>query len=178
MDIVTVSRSLLFAPSGGAPSAAVSLDVDMEAQTQDQWCWAAVSVAVARHYQGDSTWTQCGLATAELGLGGCCTSAGPCNKPWYLDRALTRVGHLDGIAGPLAFADVVDELDDRQPLGVRIRWRGGGGHFVLVDGYDAETGTVQVKDPWGDETVTLSHAQLRDRYSGAGTWTHSYRTRS
>ena len=180
MDLVTDTRTALFAPLGGAPAAAHSLDVDMEAQSQQFWCWAAVSVAVARHYRADSSWTQCTLAAAELGGAACCTTAGPCNRPWFLDRALARVGHLDGgvTFGPLPFADVVDEVDDAQPLAVRIGWPDGSGHFVLVDGYDADSEVVQVKDPFGDETVTLPHAQLRSQYNGNGAWTHSYRTRS
>src|SRR5258708_39510268 len=72
-------------------------------QEQTNWCWAAVSVGVAAH--AGAVWQQCNVAGQELGQN-CCpagTNSGPCNVPYYLDRALTRVGHFRAmIAGTAA----------------------------------------------------------------------------
>src|SRR5262245_35787098 len=68
----------------------------VEHQQQTNWCWAAVSNSVSRYYDPSSTWSQCTIANAELGHSSCCTNGGSaaCNQPWFLDRALTRVGCL------------------------------------------------------------------------------------
>ena len=73
----------------------------VEHQTQTQWCWAAVSNSVSHFYDAGSTWTQCTIVNAELGQSTCCSngSSSACNKPWYLDKALTRVGCLLSWAG-------------------------------------------------------------------------------
>jgi hypothetical protein len=92
MTLVEQSRVPLNGALGGGPADARNLGFDVEAQQQAQWCWAAVAVSVASFYQPDSAWTQCGVAHAELRTTDCCTRSGPCDRPWYLDRALQRVG--------------------------------------------------------------------------------------
>jgi hypothetical protein len=68
-----------------------SLPFNMEAQTQTNWCWAATAKSVSHYFFKRSPWTQCKVASAELGLT-CCVSPVPsaCNVSWFLDRALTR----------------------------------------------------------------------------------------
>lgn len=155
------------------------LDFTMQPQQQTNWCWAAVATSVALFYDPSSTWTQCAVVNAELGRTDCCThgSSAACNVPWYLDLALQRVGHFDSwSSGAMAFADVRTEIDDSRPLGVRVGWSGGGGHFLIIDGYLADaTEQVAVEDPWYGAS-DLTHAALSTSYQGSGTWTHSYET--
>ena len=137
-----------------------------------------MAVSVARFYRSSNHWTQCALASAELHQAACCSSATPCNRPWYLDRALDRVGHADGplVARALSFAELTAELSSGEPVAVRIGWRGGGGHFVVVEGYSTEDEQVDIEDP-NEGPSQLSYATLCADYGGAGAWTHSYRTR-
>lgn len=151
----------------------------MQGQQQTQWCWAANATSVAAFYDPSTTWTQCGLVNDELGQSTCCSNGGSsaCNKPWYLDKALQRVGHLDTwSSGAATFGDVRTEIDSGRPLGVRIGWSGGGGHFLMIDGYlDDTTHRVAVDDPWfGASDIT--YATLVSSYQGSGSWTHSYET--
>lgn len=75
---------------------ASALHFNMELQTQSNWCWAATSKSVSKYYCLFSPWSQCSIASSELGLT-CCTNPvpGPCNVPWYLNKALTRTNNLD-----------------------------------------------------------------------------------
>src|SRR5215213_5528656 len=70
----------------------LALDFTMQLQTEDNWCWAAAATSVSHFYRSNSPWSQCLVANAELEQINCCDSPapGPCDVPWYLDRALAR----------------------------------------------------------------------------------------
>ncbi len=157
------------------------LAFNMQAQTQTNWCWAATSTSVSHFYWLWSTWTQCKVANAELGLSGCCANSVPaaCNVPWYLDRALTRTNNFVSITGSVSFEQVRAEIDAGRPVGARIGWSGGGGHFMVIYGYSLVAGTqyFDIDDPiYGKSHLTV--ADFSSNYQGSGTWTHTYFTKS
>ena len=168
-------------PIGGASVSASALSFTMHMQEQTNWCWSAVSVSVAQFYDPGTAWTsQCDLAGKELGAS-CCpagTSPETCNVPWYLDRALSRVGHYNTFGnGPATTSQIGTEIDASRPLGVRIAWNTGGGHFIVLSAYSwtPTSEQVTVEDPINGPS-TLSLADLTTNYLSAGTWTHSYWT--
>jgi hypothetical protein len=151
----------------------------LQSQLQSQWCWAACSTSIAHLYDAGSSWTQCKVVNAELAQTGCCRdgSTGRCNQPWYLDRALTRTGNLAGrSAGKASLSRIRSDLDAGRPVGARIGWAGGGGHFVMISGcLDDATGILEVRDPiYG--TSEISVAAFAASYQGSGSWTHTYYT--
>jgi hypothetical protein len=158
------------------------LAFSMQAQTQTNWCWAATATSVSHFYWWWSTWTQCGVANGELGHNDCCNSSVPsaCNVPWYLDRALTRTNNFVSIiAGQAGFAQVRAELDAGRPVGARIGWSGGGGHFMVIYGYSLVGGVeyFDIDDPiYGKSHLTV--ADFSSSYQGSGSWTHTYFTKS
>jgi hypothetical protein len=146
-------------------------------QEQTSWCWSAVAVSVNLYYHSASGWTQCTLANAELGQSSCCTSGGSsaCNRPWYLDRALRRVGNLKSAnSGSATLAAVQREIDKCRPFCLRIAWNGTGAHFVSVFGYAGSNLTIG--DPWYGLSVQ-AYAVFPGGYHGGGTWTHDYYTK-
>ena len=154
----------------------------MQHQEQTQWCWSATATSVALYYNAASGWTQCSLVNAELGRNDCCASpsSANCNQPWTLNTVLTRVGHLANFSnGVTSFADVRTEIDNGRPLGVRIGWSGGGGHFNVIACYTStlllRSQTVQIEDPWYGTSV-WDYDTFRTAYQGTGSWTHSYKT--
>lgn len=172
--------SLVMSTGGKAPSggAAVSLFFDMQRQVQSQWCWAATSASVSIFYNNGSTWTQCRVAQQILGSD-CCGSPGPCNKPWYLNDALTVTNNFVAISNPLTFQQVVAELSAGRVVGARVGWYGGGGHFMVIYGYNTINGVnyYNIDDPiYGKSQITESG--FLNAYQGAGGWTHSYTTKS
>jgi hypothetical protein len=155
--------------------------ISVQHQFQSNWCWAACSSSTSAFYDPASTWGQCGIVNAELKEKGCCGDgkSPKCNVPWYLDRALTRTGNFARKSdGPARWETVRAEIDAGRPVGVRIGWFGGGGHFVMITGYRAAGGAreVDVQDPWtGSSRITMD--VLAKSYKNRGKWTHTYLTR-
>lgn len=156
----------------------VLLSFAMQTQQQSNWCWSAVATSTSLFYNASSAWTQCAVVNDELGQTTCCAdgSTTACNQAWFLERALTRTNNLnDWQAGSLSASAIRSQLVAGRPLGVRIGWSGGGGHFVIVHGIDASS-TVTVSDSiYGTSTMSLS--AFKTKYQGTGSWTHSYLTR-
>jgi Papain-like cysteine protease AvrRpt2 len=158
---------------------AKTLNFNMEAQTQSQWCWAATAKSVSHFYSGLSPWTQCKIASQELGET-CCVSPvpGPCNKPWYLDKAFTRTNNFVSMQGGTASWETVrDELDKGLVVGARIGWSGGGGHFMVIHGVSriGTTRYLHIDDPiYGKSILTVD--EFSTNYQGSGSWTHTYFT--
>ena len=161
---------------------AMRLPFTIEKQLHTQWCWAAVSVSVARFYRRWSPWTQCKVVSKERGAD-CCQDGGrsECNQPHYLDRALECTGTLGQYFDhPLTQDDVRREIGRRSPLGCRVGWNHGGGHFIVITGYedDADAMRVDLDDPDPFFAAsTYPWDEFLTRYRGRGTWTHSYTTR-
>ncbi len=161
----------------------------VEQQQQTQWCWAAVSNSVSHFYDAGSAWSQCTIVNAELAQSGCCTngSTAACNQPWYLDKALTRVGCLLSMAsGTLSFATVKSLINTTRPPCARQGWSGGGGHFMaivchfegllgLILGAGSTAKRLRISDPWYGDSV-VDYDVFVSGYQSSGTWTHSYRT--
>lgn len=161
---------------GGAPPAQKALPFTMQHQSQTNWCWAAVTASIATFLKNQG-WTQCRVVNEDLGQSSCCGNgdSSQCNVPYFLDKALTHVGNLASyVANPLPIARVESEIDGGRPIGVRIGWSSGGGHFVAVTGYSG-TSIVDVQDPWFGPS-THDYTEFCQRYLGGGRWTHSYST--
>lgn len=161
---------------GGLPAATTALNFTMQRQLQTQWCWAAVTSSVAAFY-GNKTWKQCRIVTEELGELSCCAngSSATCNRPWLLDKALTRAGLLAAFTAKiLSPQQITSEIQAGRALGVRVGWTGGGGHFLVVAGCSAQS-VLDVFDPWFGRS-SVNYFTFRTAYQGTGRWTHSYQT--
>ncbi len=150
-------------------------------QLQTEWCWAATSTSVAHYYNSASPWTQCTVANKAQGQTTCCQNgaSSACNVPWYLDQALTIVGHFASeIGGQPSLSQLISEIDAKRPFGIRLGWNGGGGHFVIIDGYDntdPANPTIEVKDPIY-QTSTQDFNTFPSTYQGGASWTNTYFT--
>src|SRR6266567_5937703 len=136
----TVPLGLVEAPGGAPPGASKTLAFVVQHQNQTNWCWAAVTASIAAYYRNQG-WSQCGVVNDRLGQVMCCQdgSSAICNQPWYLDQALSRVGHLANyISAPLSMQQIQSEIDAGRVIGVRIGWMNGGGHFITIRGYSAQ----------------------------------------
>lgn len=156
------------------------LDFDMELQTQTNWCWAATATSVSHYFWSWSTWTQCRVANGELGRSDCCSATvpGACNVPWFLDRALDRTDNFVSMSGVASFETVRAEIDAGRPVGARVGWSGGGGHFMVIYGYSVHGGDqyFDIDDPiYGKSRLTVS--DFTSNYQGSGSWTHTYITK-
>jgi hypothetical protein len=159
-----------------------SLAFNMQAQTQSNWCWAATARSVSHYYWFLSRWSQCNIACAELSLTTCCDAPVPdaCNVSWWLAKALQRTQNFVSVTGPVDFAAVKAEIDAGRPVGARIGWSGGGGHFCVIYGYTAGLfgdNYFDIDDPiYGKSHLTVS--DFSNQYQGTGTWTDTDFTKS
>ncbi|MGE8414117.1 MAG: papain-like cysteine protease family protein [Pseudomonas sp.] len=157
-----------------APLANARLNFNIQQQTQTNWCWAALSASVGNYYRTGS-WTQCGVANAELGRGTCCSQPGPCNVYGYLDSALRTTGSYGGMREDrMQMPAIENQIGMGRPVGLRCAWYGGGAHFLTIYGIDG--GYVLVADSiFGYSTRVLN--SFPGTYNGGGNWTHTYFTR-
>jgi hypothetical protein len=170
---------------GGFAGGAQTLTFIIQPQTETNWCWAAVSTSVSLFYDALSKWKQCGVAEAALGRRDCCTDPAAasdpnkCNCPWYLDKALTITGNLNRVESrSLTFSEVQAEIGAKKPIGCRVGWYGGGGHFLVIRGWIVgETGIqyIELSDPIYLNNQ-IPYADFASSYQFGGDWTHSYLT--
>jgi len=155
------------------------LDFPLQHQQHICWCWAAVATSVALYYQPHARWTQCTVADAELGRRICCGSGGHrvCNVPGHLQKSLRIVGRLARHRRSKAtLAQTEGEMRAARPLGARIQWRGGGGHYVTIVGYLPKQRMLAIDDPY----YGRSHVHYRTfcrNYLAHGAWTDCYYTK-
>ncbi len=155
----------------------VQLPFNMQTQQQSNWCWAAVTTSTSLFYSATSGWTQCSVANGELGLTGCCAAPVPsaCNVPWTLNTALSRTGNLASWqTGTITLQAIRTDLQAGHPVGARIAWSGGGGHFVIIEGCD-DDGVLAIEDPANGAT-SVDITTFTSSYLGSGSWTHTYIT--
>jgi len=170
-----------------APAVWRKLDTTIPRQEQSNWCWSATSLGVHQYYDRTNGTRQCEAANRILGRTDACSNPVPAaaNVPWFLDKALDSFGNLNGsiVSGTLIYTAVKAEIDGGRPLGTRIGWAGGGGHFMVIEGYRdggaAATREVAIHDPIYGESQ-YAYDSYRTAYLGTAgnNWTHSYKTRS
>jgi Papain-like cysteine protease AvrRpt2 len=175
------------APAGGAAAVAPgagAVAFEMQSQEQDNWCWAATATSVSHFYNSASAWTQCLLANSVLPCPGgedCCVdgSVSACDVPWHLEKALSATSNLLGVrSGVVSFSDLTSLIGAGNPLGTRVEWSGGGGHFVVLHGWKKTTSGkefVDVADPLNGSSM-VPYGDFVSRYRSMGSWTHSYWT--
>jgi hypothetical protein len=166
------------------------LFISLQRQLQSEWCWAAITASISRHYDQDSPWCQCKLATRMTRSDKDCCShpytrdiAHTCNQAQYLEKALRIVGRLAAppVAGPLTFARIQKEVLAGRPVCVRIAWpESTVGHFTLIYGCRRSKSGSQwlyVEDPlYGSSTWLYSEFCRNYQYAG-GRWSHTYHIR-
>lgn len=159
------------------------IDYMMQEQQQSNWCWAACGASTGNFYSGGDNYTQCEIANTCQGKTSCCTDPAGCNFYGYLDTALEAAQCFDRKqSSPVDFPTVKASIDANRPLGARVKWNGGGAHFLMMTGYGTGTGTppaptIVVDDPaYGRSSIAFS--RYAAHYHAGGTWTHSYFTKS
>ena len=163
---------------------------EVEKQRRGNWCWAAVTNSLLSFFKPEHEMTQCdivrecfsatkGFETAE----DCCQHSKheECNRTFKLVDALDLMGVLSSRCNyPLSLDEIREQLNEGVPIGVRIGWRGGGGHFVVITAIgppdpkgDSHT-WIRVADPKDPAAAYITYRTLKNRYKGEGKWTHSY----
>ncbi|HWX10788.1 MAG TPA: papain-like cysteine protease family protein [Trinickia sp.] len=145
-----------------ACAASQQLNVPVVEQEHSNWCWDADSTAVLA-YRGIVA-TQCAIANWVDSVAYACGTYpfgwnDSANSPNYL-------GGTTGIAGilwswgrrdsgyyqqPLSYKTVNSAIRHGDPVVVLWAWPGGGGHFIVVNGYDDGGPALYFMNPWPGE---------------------------
>ncbi len=166
--------------------AAKSLDITYAKQEETNWCWAGSSYMVLGYTRSITVPTQCAMANwardkNAWGAANCCTTADSggaiCNQPnWMYGKAGSLQAILENWgaksenkASALSWDAVKTAIDDDSPIIMRYGWTGGGGHFIVLYGYD-DSANVLIHDPWNG-TKTITHASAVS--APDHTWTHT-----
>lgn len=168
----------------------VELDLDIPEQKQNgiwmkNWCWAAVALGIWRYFnKGAGVFPMCRIANLVLGSQNCCSETGgaACDVPAALDDALKTVKRNPGFEPrALTESELREHLEKLQlPVAVRLEWKGGGGHFVVIYGYRIDDEMYLLFDdsiygrsvPIAYSEITKSQASYMGRIA---TWDESYR---
>lgn len=156
------------------------LAIPMIAQEQTEWCWAACIEMVVKYDEPDNKLQQCELANGAFGNTSCCKSpkSSLCNRPLPIPAVSlewSRQGYsCINEAGEVKWNDLVGEVLKGRPIECALLWNKGGGHAVLIVGFDEDpTGQwVFVNDPWELEKKIL-FSELQKAY-GSGKWRYTW----
>ncbi len=171
-----IDAAVTFADSCQASSGCGSrtLGVTQHNQEQNQWCWAASSQTIMEYL---GTWvSQCNQATYLKGLssGYCCSypSSSACNGSGAsisgMSNNLAHWGFTNTWTNSsLSFTQLRGEIESNRPFNADITWTGGGGHALVVYGYDCPNSGVYWTDPWNQSWGS-------DGYSSYNYATYSY----
>lgn len=154
------------------------MQYQLDSQEQTYWCWAAVAQSVRAHFNSRSPLSQCQVATQTLNrfenlAVNCCQDPDACNIPYFLDRALSQVGHLNLVyPAPFSWNDVryVTRQMNR-PLCAYLSSASSGHYVVITDAFLANGAEyLLVHDP--DDTflgaVQIAYDEFRLNYALSG----------
>lgn len=155
-----------------------ALGVPYIKQTQTLWCWAACAEMVIRFYS--SVVEQCQLANWLFQRNECCQSpsSNGCNQGCSFDdvaRVYTNWGvTCNPTTNQVPFATFISEIDANRPVEIGFIWNQGGGHVIIIRGYDQGAGgnIALVNDPWYG-TGGVKYENLQTAY-GQGRWFGSW----
>lgn len=163
---------------------------DIEKQRRGNWCWAAVTTSLLNYFNPNNELTQCDVVKECFSITrgfetetDCCQHSRKkeCNKTFKLGDALDIMGFMSSRCNyPLSLEELRHQINQGAPVGVRIGWQGGGGHFVIITavGHQDKRGDdhtwVRVADPKDPAASYITYWALKNRYKGEGKWTHSY----
>jgi len=140
VSVMTLLLALLTLAGCCTPPTQTLLAVPLDGQHQSNWCWAASGQMITEYF-GHGV-SQCKQVGDQSGLPNCCNTPtpGPCNV-----GGTTRIdnyGFTRTIAtSAVPFKSLQCELSASQRAMIfDLRWDGGGGHTIVIRGYDTVGG--------------------------------------
>jgi hypothetical protein len=167
------------------PGCTILTALTVPCQKHTYWCWAAVTAAIYQLHNGSAI-MQCEVASKQKGAGDCCKKpcGDHCNRRWFLERALCTVNCLD--TGPISVSPTFSFSNLKvlfqssaegspRPVCARLGWEGGGGHFVVIKGFQDASESLVIADPLDGEHL-VPFNEFKDGCYKFGPWTDYYLT--
>jgi hypothetical protein len=168
--LVSMAIGVLLVAGAASPALAAEyqkyLPVPADQQLESNWCWAASNQSIVKYIYG-ITYYQCSQAADIYGNANCCNSPWTCNWPQTLENIKT-IDAKKGIStthyySALSFATTESYINSSRPFMAAIGWAGGGGHAMVMRGYDWLQGSngyqwVYLMDPASGSYVSYEYA--------------------
>ena len=175
MATLMVALALILTGIGITTAAAASRNngANIYIQEKSNWCWAAAARTIVRSATGDtSPPSQCQLVKWGKNSSACSNVTGTFGA--NVSRALVQGDVLSPgsvTSGAKSFSAVRGEIDSGRLMMIRWGWTSGGGHMLVLRGYNTSGNMINYVNPLKSTYQVKSHASLR---SGSNyTWTHS-----
>jgi len=155
------------------------LGVPRYKQSKDQWCWAAsAQMVIAYKKKGKKPPKQAEIVKYVKGS--------VTNKPASLDETTRGLRHwgVNGTVihanegslgdGTISYSSIIDQIGSKKLIISGIGWYGGGGHMVVIKGYNTsarfkKTGIIY-NDPADGKGHGESYDHYKESFQGAGRW--------
>ncbi|HTI16501.1 MAG TPA: C39 family peptidase [Trinickia sp.] len=143
-------------------AASFKLNFPVVQQEHSNWCWDADAVAVLA-YRGVSA-QQCAVANWVDSVNYACAT-----NPFYWNDSVNSGNYLAGTTGiagivwswgrrnstyysqPISYSTARSAIQSGYPVVILWTWSSGGGHFVVLDGYDDNGSMLYFMNPWPGE---------------------------
>lgn len=155
------------------PGPQTLLVVPLHGQHQSNWCWAASGQMITDYFGHPIA--QCTQVNDANGMTNCCNLPTPsaCN--------LGGTTHIDNygftrtvVTTPIAYKSLQCELfSDKRAMIYDLRWDGGGGHTIVISGYDTPGGEqwLWVNNPLPVDVGNIYLLKYDDYVDGPG-WSY------
>ena len=148
-----------------APSFAESKTLSIPAYNQQPYeniCWATSASIIKSYFKKDTKDIKVDIAKYIHGFS--------FNKGGTIYDIRDGVKKYANVSGsikliPLSYQAVQHQINNNDPIGVAYFYKTGGGHAVVIKGYNNITGTVTRNDPWDGKSKTSSYDYLKNNSS-------------
>lgn len=142
------------------------------------WCWAA-TIAMVVEYTKQFDLEDCAvLSEYDMQLGGwglCCMQDISCNRTgetWEMEDILEKIFKIQCSyrRSAIPYHEIVDEIDAQRPLIAGLR-KLGGGHVVVISGYQYPSNVIVLDPLNGREIIPYATLKANWRY---GIWSDTF----
>ncbi|TVX88264.1 papain-like cysteine protease family protein [Paenibacillus agilis] len=138
-------------------------------QEQSLWCWAGASASILKYYGKHVS--QCDIAKAVKGTSTCSDVSASAQET---QNGLVQYGISSWMYdGALTYTDVKTQIDNgSRPVYVSWQWSTGGGHVVVIYGYDSVGGNdmLNYMDPLVGRKTSMRYTEFKGGSSYNQTW--------
>jgi hypothetical protein len=140
------------------------------------WCWAATSVSVAGYFGRSLNHNGTILARNQSNHVFAATGSSTNNVTRSFAVVQTDFSSFYSLSTTYVFSSinmssVQSNIDAGIPVYIRIGWSGGGGHVIVLTGYNVLN--LRVLDPSTGLHTWHPSGNVYNAYLGSGTWTHT-----
>ncbi|WP_244666921.1 papain-like cysteine protease family protein [Myceligenerans indicum] len=154
-----------------AEAANRSLAATIYVQEKSNWCWAATSKTVVKRTTGNTP-SQCTLVKRGKNSSTCPNVTGTFGQNVSYALADSGVSNIGTVSlGALTYSAFRGEIDSSRLVMIRWGWSSGGGHMLVLKGYNTDGSKIIYINPLNDVYKVNSYSWMKS--TSSHTWSHS-----